>query len=26
MQVTTTDGAAYLLARRNGWWVEGIYD
>jgi len=26
MQVVTSGGAAYLLARRNGWWVEGIYD
>ncbi len=26
MQVLTTDQAAYLLVRRGGWWVEGIYD
>lgn len=26
MQVVTSAGSAYLLARRRGWWVEGIYD
>jgi protein ImuB len=26
VQVVTAVGPAYLLARRHGWWVEGIYD
>jgi len=26
MQVVTSAGTAYLLTRRRGWWVEGIYD
>jgi protein ImuB len=26
MQVITSDGAAYMLIGRRGWWVEGFYD
>lgn len=26
MQVVTSAGSAYLLTRKRGWWVEGIYD
>jgi protein ImuB len=26
LQVVTSEGAAYLLVCRRGWWLEGIYD